>query len=202
MSGTPSRRQFFDRILRVAGLAGLGGAGVILARRAPGTVFQIDPNRCSNAFGGSQNPQVCDLCRVSCVLSHSAVKAVNDFSKCGYCMLCPAYFDVSSDPDNRGIPTGKVCPRDAIVRKVVGKVDADDPNNNFYEYTIDESKCDGCGRCVKACQPPFGNGALRLEIRYDRCVECNTCSIQVACTRSRAVQRVPAPGISPEVKAG
>jgi len=29
------------------------------------------------------------------LLSLSAVKAVNDFAKCGYCMLCPAYMDVT-----------------------------------------------------------------------------------------------------------
>ena len=195
-----SRRQFFDLLFRIAGVAGLGGTGAVLVRRAVAhPVFQIDPNLCSNAFG-SKEPKVCDLCRVSCVLSHSAVKAVNDFSKCGYCMLCPAYFDVETEPDARGIPTGKVCPQDAIIRRVVGKEDPDDPNNNFYEYTIDETKCDGCGRCVKACLPPFGNGSLRLEIRYDRCVDCNTCSIAVACQKARAVVRVEVPGMPPAVK--
>jgi electron transport complex protein RnfB len=130
------------------------------------------------------------------VLSFSAVKAVNDFDKCGYCMFCPAYFDITSAPDERGIPTGKVCPRDALNRRVVGIEDPDDPNNNYYEYTIDETKCDGCGKCVKACKPPAGNGSLRLEIRYTRCVECNECSIQIACPES-AIVRVHTPGIAP-----
>ena len=56
--------------------------------------------------------------RACCSLS--AVKAVNDFDKCGYCMLCPAYMDVTSQPDERGIPSGKVCPQDALKRRVVG----------------------------------------------------------------------------------
>ncbi len=187
MNRRSTRRQFLDRSLRVVGLVGLGGAALHLSRNAAqDTVFQVDPSKCT----------ACDLCRTSCVLNHSAVKAVNDFKKCGYCMLCPAYFDTQSDPDRKGMPTGLVCPQDAIIRRIVGEVDEDDPNNNYYEYTIDEEKCDGCGKCVLACKPPAGNGSLRLEVRYDRCVECNTCSIQLACPDD-AIIRIPTPGISP-----
>jgi Na+-translocating ferredoxin:NAD+ oxidoreductase subunit B len=187
MSDKSSRRQFIDRSLRIVGIAGIGGAATVLARRAASdTVFQVDPSRCV----------ACDLCRVSCVLSHSAVKAVNEFTKCGYCQLCPAYYDVASQPDEMGLPTGKVCPRDALKRQVVGKIDKEDPNNNYYEYIIDESLCDGCGKCVKACKPPAGNGALRLEIRYNRCFECDSCAIQRACPES-AIVRIAAPGFPP-----
>ena len=90
------------------------------------------------------------------MLSHSAVKAVNDFDRCGYCRLCPAYYDITSKPDMYGQPTGRVCPRDALKRRVVGHEDPDDPNNNYYEYAIDEALCDGCGKCVKACKAPAG----------------------------------------------
>ncbi len=187
MSDRSNRRQFIDRFLRLLALAGLGGAAGILGRRAAGdTVFQIDPSRCIG----------CDLCRTSCVLSHSAVKAVNDFAKCGYCRLCPAYYDVTSQPDEMGLPTGRTCPQDAIKRRIVGRVDEEDPNNNYYEYTIDESLCDGCGKCVAACKPPAGNGSLRLEIRYDRCLECASCAIQVVCPEN-AIVRVPIPGMPP-----
>lgn len=187
MSDKTTRREFFDRSLRVAGFAGIAGAAGLLAKRAGAdSVFQVDPMRCT----------ACDLCRTSCVLTHSAVKAVNEFEKCGYCMLCPAYFDVTSLPDALGIPTGKVCPQDALKRRVVGKFDAEDPNNNYYEYLIDEELCDGCGKCIKACKPPAGNGSLRLEIRYTNCLECNTCAIQVVCP-DRAIVRVPTPGLSP-----
>jgi electron transport complex protein RnfB len=187
MSDKSSRRQFIDRSLRIVGIAGIGGAAAVLARRtASGTVYQVDPSLCVS----------CDLCRTSCVLSHSAVKAVNDFPKCGYCQLCPAYYDVTSQPDEMGLPTGKVCPQDALKRRVVGKIDEEDPNNNYYEYTIDETLCDGCGKCVTACKPPAGNGALRLEIRYDRCVECDACTIQKACPES-AIVRVATPGLPP-----
>ena len=187
MNELSTRRQFIDRSVRILSFVGLGGAAGLLSRRASGnSVFQVDPSKCI----------ACDLCRTSCVLSHSAVKAVNNFDKCGYCMLCPAYFDVTSMPDEKGIPSGKVCPRDALKRRVVGKEDPDDPNNNYYEYTIDETLCDGCGKCVKACKPPAGNGSLRLEIRYSRCLECNECGIQIACPE-RAISRVPTPGFSP-----
>jgi len=187
MSELSSRRQFIDRSCRVIGLAALGGAAGLLAKRATvHAVFQVDPLKCT----------ACDKCRTSCVLSLSAVKAVNDFKKCGYCMLCPAYMDVTSKPNERGVPAGRVCPQDAIKRRVVGEEDPDDPNNNYYEYDIDEARYNGCGKCVKACKPPFGNGSLRLEVRYDRCVGCNECAIQVACP-DLAIVRVPVPGLSP-----
>jgi electron transport complex protein RnfB len=187
MNDKTTRRQFIDRSVRIVGFACIGGAAGLLTRRASSNaVYQVDPFKCT----------ACDLCRTSCVLSLSAVKAVNDFEKCGYCMLCPAYYDVTSMPDATGIPTGKVCPQDALKRRVVGRFDADDPNNNYYEYLVDESRCDGCGKCVKACKPPAGNGSLRLEIRYTRCVECNECAIQIACPDD-AIVRVPVPGFPP-----
>jgi ferredoxin-like protein FixX len=49
---------------------------------------------------------------------------------------------------------------------------------------------------VKACLPPAGNGSLRLEIRYDRCVECNECAIQIACP-DYAIVRLDVPGVAP-----
>jgi len=187
MSETSTRRKFIDTSCRVLGFAALGGAATLLTKRASAqAVYQVDPLKCIS----------CDLCRTSCVLSLSAVKAVNEFSKCGYCMLCPAYMDVTSQPDERGVPSGRVCPQDAMKRRVVGKEDLDDPNNNYYEYVIDEARCTGCGKCVKACKPPAGNGSLRLEIRYNRCVTCNECSIQIACPEA-AIVRVPTPGMSP-----
>jgi electron transport complex protein RnfB len=187
MSEKSTRRAFLEGSCRVVGFATIGGAAGLLTQRASASaVYQVDPSKCTS----------CDLCRTSCVLSLSAVKAVNDFERCGYCMLCPAFMDVTSQPDEKGIPTGKVCPQDALKRRVVGKVDADDPNNNYYEYVVDETLCDGCGKCVKACLPPAGNGSLRLEIRYDRCVECNECAIQIACP-DRAIARVSVPGVAP-----
>ena len=123
MSETSTRRQFIDRTCRVVGLTALGGAAAtLLARRASAhAVFQVDPVKCA----------ACDLCRTSCVLSLSAVKAVNEFAKCGYCQLCPAYMDVTSQPDEKGIPSGKVCPQDALKRRVVGREDPGRPEQQL-----------------------------------------------------------------------
>ena len=52
------------------------------------------------------------------------------------------------------------------------------------------SQCDGCGRCVKGCTN-MGNGSLFMQIRHDRCVNCNDCSIARACP-VEAISRVPA----------
>jgi Pyruvate/2-oxoacid:ferredoxin oxidoreductase delta subunit len=54
---------------------------------------------------------------------------------------------------------------------------------------------------VKACKPPAGNGSLRLEIRYDRCLGCNECGILVTCP-STAIVRVLTPGLSPTAAPG
>ena len=111
----------------------------------------------------------------------SAVRAVNDFHRCGRCCICPAYFDVRSQVGPDGLPTKKLCPRDAITRTPIGEVDPYDPLNNFYEYTIDDELCNGCGRCVMECKDPAGLGSIRLEVRHDLCLRCNQCTIAQAC---------------------
>jgi ferredoxin len=83
--------------------------------------------------------------------------------------------------NEEGLPSQKLCPRDAIERKAIGWVDPDDPANNFYEYIIDEEKCNGCGRCVMGCKEPAGLGSITLEVRYEFCLDCNRCSIAIAC---------------------
>ena len=55
---------------------------------------------------------------------------------------------------------------------------------------IDEKLCIGCARCVKGCAD-HGNGSLSLQVRHDRCLNCNECSIAKACP-SDAFRRVPA----------
>src|SRR6185436_15728344 len=80
----------------------------------------------------------------------------------------------------------QLCPTAAIKRTYV-----EDP---YYEYTIDEQLCIGCAKCVEGCNR-FGNGSLFLQIRHDRCVNCNECSIARVCPGD-AFRRQPASRIS------
>ncbi|MFO0911371.1 MAG: 4Fe-4S binding protein [Pirellulales bacterium] len=179
----PDRRDFLQHTGQAACAIALGGIGFVLGRRACGSdAWVISPNKCVNIrLGVSGLDQVCNVCADSCVLPLSAVRAVNDFSQCGRCCICPAYYDVRSQVGPDGLPSKKLCPRDAIRRKAIGEIDPHDPLNNYYEYEIDEDLCNGCGRCVMECKDPAGLGAIRLEVRYDRCLRCNRCSIAANC---------------------
>ena len=168
-----TRREFLSGLVGgAAALGAVGAAGLAFTRAAGArTVWQIDPAKCVQ----------CGKCATSCVLSPSAVKCVHAFAMCGYCDLCTGYFK----PDPAALNTGAenlLCPTGAIVRTFV-----EDP---YYQYTIDEAKCVGCGKCVAGCAA-FGNGSLFLQVRHDRCVNCNQCSIAVACP-SGAYRRISA----------
>jgi electron transport complex protein RnfB len=164
-----TRRDF----LRGVTLLGLGAAGGALAVRAGAddTVWQIDPEICIQ----------CGKCAVNCVLDESAVKAVHVHAICGHCDLCTAFFE----PEPISLDTGaenQLCPTGAIGRGFV-----EEP---YFSYEIDETLCVGCAKCVKGCEM-FGNGSMFLQIRHDRCNNCNACSIADGCP-SRAIRRVPA----------
>lgn len=167
-----TRRQLFGKTaLGVSGLA-VAGTGALLAvkARGKGWVWQLDPYKCI----------ACGRCATHCVLSESAVKCVHAYAMCGYCDLCTGFFD----PEPRKLDTGaenQLCPAGAIVRTFV-----EDP---YYEYKIDEPLCIGCGKCVKGCTA-FGNGSLFLQVKHDRCLNCNECSIAAACP-SGAFVKVP-----------
>lgn len=170
------RRQFLRDGVRASGAIGLAGALGFLAGRRAGTeplVWQIDPDKCI----------ACGNCATYCVLDQSAVKCVHSFRLCGYCRRCSGYFDLTSDREE--LTSGaenQLCPTGAIHRRWI-----DGP---YFEYTIDERLCIGCGKCVKGCSH-FGNGSLYLQVRHDRCLNCNQCAIAVACP-SQAFVRVPA----------
>jgi len=173
------KREGFNR-RRFLGLAGrsalglaLGGAALAALARAGQRrqVWQIDPLKCIQ----------CGRCRTNCVLEESAVKCVHDFVMCGYCELCTGFFY----PDAAALHEGaenQLCPLGAIRRRFV-----EEP---YFEYTIDERRCTGCGQCVKGCRS-FGNGSLYLQVRHDRCLNCNQCSIARGCP-AEAFLRLPA----------
>ena len=166
-----SRREWFRRSIRIISASIVGGGALFIAARSrtAASVWQIDPNICVQ----------CGNCAVNCVLEPSAVKSVHAFAICGYCDLCSGYLrpnalELDTAAENRLCPTG------AIERTFI-----EDP---YFEYTIDESLCIACGKCAKWCTA-FGNGSLFLQVRHDRCLNCNECSIAKKCP-SDAFRRI------------
>jgi electron transport complex protein RnfB len=191
MSAQPTRRDVLEHAIRGAALVGLGGVAAYLGGKASAEgAWQLNAARCVNSRLGAVGVDVCDRCATTCVLPLSAVRAVNDYAKCGRCYICPAYFEIKSALDPQGLPSQKLCPRDAIQRTPIGEVDPADPANNYYEYTIDEKVCNGCGKCVMACKEPAGLSSMRLEVRHNLCVDCNRCAIAIACP-DKAYERGP-----------
>ena len=167
------RREFINKGVRwTLGLTVVGTGALALTRSvgAKEYVWQIDPLKCTQ----------CGRCATECVLAESAVKCVHAYALCGYCDLCGGYFKPGAK-----LQTGaenQLCPTAAIQRKFI-----EEP---YFEYIIDEELCIGCAKCVKGCSA-FGNGSLHLQIRHDRCVNCNQCSIATNCP-SEAISRVEA----------
>lgn len=167
------RRDFIKSgIQTVAGLTVGGIGGIVIARSSEDdTVWQIDPDVCVQ----------CERCSLNCVLDLSAVKCVHAYSMCGYCDLCSGYLEPGAKSRDTGAES-QLCPVGAIKRTYV-----EEP---YFEYTIDEELCIGCGKCVKGCGA-FGNGSLHLQIRHDRCMNCNECSIGRSCP-SGAIKQISA----------
>jgi electron transport complex protein RnfB len=168
-----SRREFIRSSLNtVAGITLGGIAGILISRSVSAEkVWQLDPNICVQ----------CEKCSQNCVLPQSAVKVVHSFSMCGYCDLCSGYLQPGAKARDTGAET-QLCPTGAIKRTFV-----EEP---YFQYTIDENLCIGCGKCVKGCGA-FGNGSLYLQVKHDICVNCNECSIARSCP-SGAYKRVSA----------
>jgi electron transport complex protein RnfB len=172
-SAQPPRRHVLHAAMRSSALASLAVlGGFMLGRSAEEElVWQIDPSKCNS----------CGRCADHCVIKPSAVRCVHAYARCGYCRLCTGYF-VPDAPQLVEAAENAQCPTDAIVRTFV-----EDP---YYEYTIDESRCVGCARCVDGCTQ-FGNGSLYLQVRHDRCLNCNQCAIARVCPQDAFV-RIPA----------
>lgn len=163
-----SRRQFV-RWLN-AGLLFLGGLFLFGKSRKDDLVWQLDPDQCVH----------CGKCATACVLTPSAVKCVHTYAICGYCDLCSGYYVENAVKLDTGAEN-QLCPSGAIRRTFI-----EDP---YFQYTIDETKCIGCSRCVYGCSS-FGNGSLYLQVRHDRCRNCNQCAVARACP-ANAFKRVP-----------
>jgi len=171
MPNLKSRREVLHEGIRLAGLAGAASALGAVAGRAEGsTIWQIDPDLCNH----------CGLCATACVLQPSAVKCVHAYALCGYCNLCFGLLRDKRTGNTQAVENAR-CPVDAISRRFV-----EDP---YYEIHVDEQACIGCALCVKGCTQ-FGNGSMYLQIRHDRCTNCNECAIARACPAG-AVKRVP-----------
>lgn len=170
---TLKRRDFIQSTARITMALGIGGlGGLVLAKSKTGEqVWQIDPFLCTR----------CGRCADECVLTPSAVKCVHAYELCGFCDLCGGYFKPGAMDLNTGAEN-QLCPTAAIKRNFI-----EEP---FFEYTIDEDLCIGCGICVEGCSS-FGNGSLHLQIIHDICVNCNECAIARMCP-SDAITRVPA----------
>jgi len=167
------RRDFLRDSVRTGAALILGGLSGLLVNRtlSKDTVWQIDPAKCVQ----------CGNCATHCVLNQSAVKCVHAYDVCGYCQLCGGYYRPSSKILDTAAEN-QLCPSGAIKRTFI--------ENPYYEYTIIEELCIGCAKCVKGCNS-FGNGSLYLQIRHDRCLNCNDCSIARVCPAD-AIIRVPA----------
>jgi len=169
-----ARRKFLQTIgTVVAGGSILAVTGVLAGKVKEDDstlLWQIDPDKCTQ----------CGRCETDCVLPISAVKCIHANCVCGYCDLCGGYYR-SNVKELNTAAENLMCPTGAIKRVFV-----EDP---YFEYTIDEDLCNGCGKCVKGCGS-FGNGSLYLQVKRELCKDCNECKIALVCA-SDAITRVP-----------
>jgi electron transport complex protein RnfB len=89
-----NRRKFLQTGIRASVLVGIGGVGILVAKKSISeqTVWQLDPAKCIQ----------CGRCATNCVLAPSAVKCVHVYAMCGYCDLCGGYFK----PETKTLTTG------------------------------------------------------------------------------------------------
>jgi len=177
------RRRFIRFGGQLIGASALGGAAWRI----------FTGNDASAEFSQPNNPYVwrinlekcnfCGLCETACVRKPSAVKAVNDPTKCSYCVACYGHIselNVSSEMiQDKGV---RVCPYDAVTRKQLsgGK-------DGYHVYAIDETKCTACGKCTKRCNE-LGTKSMFPVIRPDLCIGCNRCNIAAICPQN-AIER-------------
>ena len=172
---SPIARRKFLQVLgsTIAGGTILAASGALAQKvkgQDAGRFWQIDPDKCTH----------CGRCETHCVLPISAVKCIHAKKVCGFCDLCGGYYR-SNVKELNTAAENLMCPTGAIERQFV-----EDP---YFEYAVNESLCNGCGKCVKGCSS-FGNGSLYLQIKRELCKDCNECKIATVCP-SDAITRVP-----------
>ena len=169
-----SRRRLLRGVLGGLGAAGLGALTIGAMRSdasATKTLWQIDPDKCTQ----------CGKCATACVLTPSAVKCIHTYAICGYCKICTGFFEAQPNARNTGAEN-QLCPLGAIQRTFI--------EHPYYEYSIDEDLCVGCGKCVIGCSQ-YGNGSLYLQVEQELCLRCNECAIARVCP-AEAFRRVDA----------
>lgn len=119
----------------------------------------------------------CGGCAVNCIRPESAASAVMESSLCAQRFDCPAFFRKGVPAEE--VPENQLCPTGAISRIKV--------RDSLWSYSVDPSKCIGCGKCTSRCQKKC-DGALSLVVDLKKCVDCNECQIALKCPKE-AVQR-------------
>ena len=175
MKNSPlARRRFLKTCGSVLAGGTIAAASAAIAHRAKVSeahlFWQINPHQCTQ----------CGRCETECVLHISAVKCIHANRVCGYCDLCGGYYRTNIKKLDTAAEN-LMCPTGAIQRRFVEEL--------YFEYTIDETLCNGCGKCVKGCTS-FGNGSLYLQVKRELCVNCNECQIAKRCPAD-AISRVP-----------
>ncbi len=106
-----TRRDLLGTAVRGTVLAAMGGGVLFLVRKASGqVVWQVDASRCINSRLGEAGVEACNLCTTECVVALSAVRAVNEYARCGRCNICPAYFNITSAVERTGTAEREALP--------------------------------------------------------------------------------------------
>ncbi len=178
------RRSFFTWLGRGFCVTALGAAAArVLVGKHPDAEFDQPSGRCAWRIDASKCT-FCGKCATACVRQPSAVRAVNDQTKCSNCVVCYGHIHNHGAPSDQIENQPKVCPEDAVRRtEFSGGLDG------YYLYTIEDERCNGCGACAKACNV-FGSKSMFLIIRPDLCMGCHECAIATACP-SDALKFVP-----------
>ncbi len=111
----------------------------------------------------------CGDCATECIKSQSAVRAVIDTVACSGLDKCRAFYRSTSSRFGQSV-ANQNCPTGAFKRE---------KDSDRYFYWIDESLCIGCGKCFRGCRKC--EGAIKLEVKDEFCVNCNDCKIELSC---------------------